>query len=263
MNEAIGLARDIFGGPAAIVACVVSFAAVWLFRAALPAAAFDRVGLAAGTALAFIAGYVAVREEWAALVPKQTWQWLPYLGIASAGLAAVPAVSQPPDWRRWLCIAIAAIAGGYFLTPSWPIFGLAWPLTICFASAYLLLVIAVIEFLPVRQFERPMLVALPLSAVVAAVAIGADVSIRYGQLAGLATASLAGASLARLYSGGLTESAIRGWIPIFAVLVGGISLIGAVEPERPAIGLLLPPLVPALILIGVAVFRRRGRLSPH
>src|SRR3954467_236627 len=77
MSEAIGLARDIFGGMPAIVACVASFAAVWLLRAALPAATFDRMGLAAGASLGFFAGYVAVREEWAALVPEQPWQWLP------------------------------------------------------------------------------------------------------------------------------------------------------------------------------------------
>src|SRR5689334_18088213 len=90
MNEAIGLARDIFGGVPAIVACLVSFAAVWLLRVALPAATFDRMSLAAGASLGFFAGYVAVREEWAALVPEQPWQWLPYLGLTTAALAVVP-----------------------------------------------------------------------------------------------------------------------------------------------------------------------------
>jgi hypothetical protein len=263
MNEAIGLARDIFGGLPAIASCVVSFAAVWLLRVALPAAAFDLVGLAAGTSLGFFAGYAAVREEWAALVPKQSWQWLPYLGIATAGLAAVPAGRGRLDWLRGSRMAIAAIASGCFLTPSWPIFGIAWPLTIGLASAYLLLLAGMIDVLSIRQFERAMLVALPLSAAAAAVAIGAEVSVRYGQLAGLATASLAGASLARLYCGSLTESSNRGSVPVFAVLIGGISLIATAEPERPAIGLLLPPLIPALIWLAVAAFRRRGRLPPH
>src|SRR5947209_1257888 len=109
MSEAIGLARDIFGGVPAIVACVVSFAAVWLLRAALPAAVFDRMSLAAGTSLGFFAGYVAVREEWAAIVPKQSWQWLPYLGLATAGLVAVPAGHRGVGWLRWACIASTAI----------------------------------------------------------------------------------------------------------------------------------------------------------
>src|SRR3954469_18125773 len=123
MSEAIGLARDIFGGVPAIVACLVSFAAVWLLRAALPAAVFDRMSVAAGTSLGFFAGYVAVREEWAALVPEQPWQWLPYLGLTTGALAAVPGDRRRVDWLRWSCFAAAAIISGSFLTPHWPIVG--------------------------------------------------------------------------------------------------------------------------------------------
>src|SRR5205823_887481 len=101
MREAIGLALEIFG-PAALAGAVVSSAIVWLIGQALPATVKDRFSLPAGISIGFFAGYVALRQEWAALIPRQTWQWLPYVGVAIACMMGVPLEARYERALRWL-----------------------------------------------------------------------------------------------------------------------------------------------------------------
>ena len=260
MREAIGLALEIFG-PAALAGAAVSSAIVWLIRQALPAAAKDRFSLPAGMSIGFFAGYVALRQEWAALVPKQSWQWLPYLGVAIACIMVVRLGARYERALRWLRLLGAAIMASSALTPTWQIFGVSWPLSIGFAIGYLLLVAGPLESMPARLVGRTLFGFMTLAAVLSAAAIGAEVSVRYAQLAGIAAASLGGASLATIRGANARESAIRALIPVFAVLVGGIAFVAAVEPEKPLVCLLLPPLVPAVLWIGAVALRSRGRLS--
>src|SRR5690242_11551879 len=101
MYEAIGLVRDIVG-PSALAGFVVCCLVVWSIRRAWPAAVQDRFGLPVGISVGFFAGYWTLHGAEAPLVPKQSWQWLPYLGMAIALVSVAPAFtrSERAGWLR-------------------------------------------------------------------------------------------------------------------------------------------------------------------
>jgi hypothetical protein len=74
-----------------------------------------------------------------------------------------------------------------------------------------------------------------------AVAIGlaAGISLKYGQIAGIAAASLGGLLIVPQ-----PPLATRGLILCFMILVGGIAFVGCIEPQQPRYALILMPLAP-------------------
>jgi len=261
MSEAIGLAREIFG-LSALTGLVVSFVVVWSIRRAVPATGKHNFSLPLGISLGFFAGYCVLHGVQAVFVPKQSWQWLPYLGLAIACITAAPAGARygRASWSR---VLIGCIAAGCLLTPKWPILGVNWPLTIGLAIAYLLLIAGPLEMLPDRLIARTLLAVMTFAAVLSAAAIGVEVSVKYAQLAAIAAGSLAGALLGQSGNSSPAVSAIRAAIPLYAALLGGTAFIATIEPEKPLFRLLLPPLAPVVVWIGMAIRRPHGHLPPN
>jgi hypothetical protein len=94
-----------------------------------------------------------------------------------------------------------------------------------------------------------MLAAMALTAGVVAILLGAEVSLMFGQLTGIAAAALGGACVCGFLTG--PNGAARGAIPVYVVLVGGLAYVGAIEPEQPVLGILLAAAAP-LSLWGLA-----------
>src|SRR5439155_7628752 len=111
-------------------------------------------------------------------------------------MMGVPVASRYERAMRCLRLIVATIVASSSLTPSRQIFGVSWPISIGFASGYLLLIVGLLESMPAWLVGRTLLGIMTLAAVLSAAAIGGEVSVRYAQLAGIAAASLGGASLA-------------------------------------------------------------------
>jgi hypothetical protein len=274
----MGLVLEIFG-PAAILSAAVALALILISQRALRGRARDPIAVPAATALAFMAGYAALPSNrgaalpairallelspaqlWAALAPDQSWQRLPYLGVAVAIVAAIRRRGTRAIWHQWLLPLGVSALFGWLLTPSWPVFGLNRPASIAIAMAYFLLIASPLELLPARLLGRALVPLLTLAAAIAAVVIGAEVSLRFAQLAGLATGALAGCWLARPVNIDCSEDAQRGLILVFVALIGGISLVATVEPDPPLVALLALPMTPLLAWLG-AFFQPRAPIT--
>jgi hypothetical protein len=236
----LGLASDIFLGPGPLTALVAALVLAVVARRVLRAGHGERSGLAFALAAAFFIGYLARFASARALVPEQSWQWLPYVGIAAAVTAVPPFQHAAVRWL--LLIGLSVVAGGV-LTPRWPLFGLDWPISLVVVIGYLLSVVALFEFCSPRRCVRLMLGLLALDAAIVAAAIGAEVSVVYGQLAAIAAAGLAGC-WASTFIAPPPDLSLRPCTLVFAALVGGIALTACVEPEKPLVWLLLLPLLP-------------------
>jgi hypothetical protein len=276
----MGLVQEIFG-PAALLSAAVALAAIWISRRALRGIAHGQVAIPAAATMAFIAGYAALpwnraailpvvrtllnlspEPLWTTLAPNQAWQWLPYLGVVAAIASAVRRSGGRVIWLRWLVLVGVAALFGWLLTPTWSVFGLTRPGSIAIAMAYFLLIVSPLELIPSSLPGRAFVALLMLAAALAAVAIGAEVSLRFAQLAGLAAAALAGCVLARLVGVDSSEEAQHSLILIFVALIGGISFVAAVEPDPPIVALLALPLTPLLGWLGAFFQHRRLAAVP-
>ena len=83
-------------------------------------------------------------------------------------------------------------------------------------------------------------------AVAAAIILAVFVSVKFGQIAGIAAAAVAGNAAT---SGRHRDKIVwaRGLLPALVVLLGGIAFVGYVELEPPQTGLLLLPLAPLML----------------
>jgi len=210
-------------------------------------------------ALAYFIGYALLPRDFAAFVPQpnQSWQWLPYLGLGTAGISTL--AQAFPRWRAWnLSVLVAAPLVAAAITPAWPIFGLARPPLIGLFAIYLLVVGISLQQLPPRLLNLSLLCILAAAAVLLALTIGALVSVRLSQLAGIGAGALAGIAMAGVFGAQSTEWSLRSIVPVFVALVGGAAVIGAVEPDPPKLGLLAIPLLPLATWLMVAIPIRRG-----
>jgi len=254
----LSLGLEIFG-LAAVAAFVASLALAWTVRRIMPASASGYFIVPCAVAIGFVAGYAVLPREWAGFIPEenQRWQWLPYGGL----MAALFAVGCPPGPRsqawRFAVIAAAPIAA-FYLTPKWPVFGLAQQKLRWIMAVYLLLVGVPLQYLPARLLDQGLLALMTAAAALTAVATGAMVSSKLAQLAAIAAGGLAGNWVAGLLSakrGGLPGQSV---VPVYAVLVGGIAWIACVEPDPAQACLLVIPLGPVVLWIVPLLSITRG-----
>lgn len=217
-----------------------------------PATLAERYALGAALAAGFAVGYLLL-PDWAPLVPEQHWHWLPYVGAASvlAAIGMAQGVSLP---ERWLAFALLALVVAWQLTPLWPDLSPPRTASVPLLAGYLLLITGLLTALPDRLIGRTLVALLAASAAATAVVVALGVSGKLGQVAAAAAAGIAGcfaatclATLARRASEGARHplaTAIRGLIPVYAVLAGGSSFAGTIEPLPPLPIILVAPATP-------------------
>jgi hypothetical protein len=231
-------------------------ATAWLLWRLLPKSLAQRYSLAAGLAAGFAVGYFLLPDEWAPLAPVQHWHWLPYLGVAAV-LAAIGLAHGTFAIERWLAYGLLALVMAWQLVPLWPDLYPPRVYTVPLIAAYVLLMAGLLTALPDRLLGRAFIALLAASAATVAIAVGLEVSGKFGQVAAAAAAATAGSFAATCFRtpasstnegfrGGLA-TAIRGLVPVFAVLAGGAAFIGAIEPTPPLPILLVPPAAPLVL----------------
>jgi len=246
----MGLALEIFG-LAAAVSLAVSFVVAWLAPRLLGAGARAFASQPIALTVGYCAGYLILPRSWAALVPDQSWHWLPVLSMLAAVATAAWSGRGRLALLPWFALVALAALAGHLLTPSWTVFGLSWPLSTVVAIGYFILIATSLECLPPRFLGQPMIALLAVAAALSAAAIGADVSLRFAQLAAIAAAGLAGCWLVGFFGARPSERSLRGLILSFAVLVGGIAFVACVEPDPPRARLLVLPLTPLIAWLGL------------
>jgi hypothetical protein len=239
----MGLALDIFP-PATLVAAIIALLVTLLGQRL--AAPWNRPQFLLPLALggSYFVGSLALAPDWAALLPRQPWEWLPYLSVTIAAGGAWSAGRRAAI--RWLALLGMTLLAACLLAPPWAIFGVPWPASIAVAILYLLAVVALLELFPPRLPAVRAIGFHSLVAAIAAACIAAQISIRIAQLAALVAAALAGCWLALLQSnkaGGVPAHSLN---PVFALLIGGVAYTACFYPERPLLGLLLLPILPLI-----------------
>ena len=236
------LAIEILGAGTA-VPLAVAIAIHWLGRRWLSSAKAYSCLAPAALGAAFFAGYAALAVSllpWVDFVPPPSWQSLPWLGLLAAivgSLAATPGSVRGLQWGLRLTLAIVS---AWWLVPSWPDLSPSRPISITLLAVYLFLLMVLLDALPEWLVGRLLLGFMMLSAAALALVLAALLSIRFGQLAGLATSALAGCMASSYLN---SRSTTRPLIPGYATLVGGLAYTGYIEPD---------PTLPALLLISAA-----------
>jgi hypothetical protein len=231
MNSAIELLGYGVAVPAVIALAIVGFSQRFLATQAA-----GRYGLAVALAAAFFAGY-ALLPSWASLVPQRHWHWLPYLGAGAMVLGPVSVASGISAAERWVLHLLLAIVAACLLVPAWPNLQPPRSILVIILAAYLFFLMALADALPERLLGTLFLRLLCVVTAATAILIAVTVSLRIGQVAGIAAAALLGCCVLPLRN--QQAVAIRGLIPAFAVIVGGAAFAGSIEPQPPKIGILL------------------------
>jgi hypothetical protein len=239
-----------------------ALAAASLVRLIAPAGLAKRIALPLGLAAGFFVGYLILPDDRAAIVPVRHWHWLPWVGAA----AVLGAISREGVTRarfgaveRWLVFAALALFAAWNLVPLWPHLTPPRLYSVQLVAAYLFLLMAGLWHLPDRLLGRLSLVILLTSAIASALLITIAVSMRMGNVGAIAAAATAGCVMAALV-GDHAPLSTRSLLPAFALLVGGMAYVGAIEATpRPLV--LLPSIVPLVLWLFAA--GPLGRLSPR
>jgi hypothetical protein len=244
------LAIEILGAGTA-VPLTVAIGVVWLGRRWLSSPRSRSCLAPVALSAAFFAGYAALALlplPWVDFVPPPSWQSLPWLGLLAAILSPLATMGGSLRGLRWVVWLTQAIVAAWWLVPTWPDISPSRPLSIALLAGYLFVLMVLLDAMPDRLTGRLLLGVMTLSAGALAALLAALLSIRFGQLAGLATSALAGCFLN-------PQASSRGWIPGYAVLIGGLAYVGCVEPVPPLPVLLLIPPAP----LAVWFFAVRGQ----
>lgn len=230
-NEIIGLG---IAAPAAIAAVVFV-----LLRYALPADVAQRYATPVAFAVACIVGNFLSKSS--PFIPERHWHWLPYLTIGAAIVGAVAASKSLRYFERLSLWVLAAAVAAWLLMPDWTILSLSSAFWVPAVLAAIVLETVVLEPLVAQAPPRTMMWALTITAIAVAVFIAGFVAIVFGQVALIPAASLGGCAVGSMFS---RTASIQGIALPFVTTIGGWAFVGAVEPQRPLLFLLIAPLAP-------------------
>jgi hypothetical protein len=235
----------VYGGifPAAIAVAIMC-----LSRRLLPESVSNRYAVAIAFAVAFFVGY-ALLPSWADLLPKRHWHWLPYLCAVAVVLGPVGLATGVHAPERWLLFLLLAIATAWAIVPTWPGLKPSRSVYVPSLAGYLLLLMTLIEPLPTRINGKLFMSMLTVASGSVAIALAVFVSVKFGQVAGIAAAAMAGCCVASFFHN--HDSTTRGLVPAFAIIVGGLAFVGYIEPQQPLKGMLPVPAAPLALWASV------------
>jgi len=214
----------------------------------LPESVARRYAAAAAVAAAFFVGY-AMLPSWAELAPKRHWQWLPYLGVAAMILGPIGLADGVSKIERFMLYLLLAITAAWLLVPTWASLQPPRSTYVPLLSGYLFMLMVLLQPLPGRVSGKLFCILLSLVALATALTIAAFISLRYGRVSAVAGTAVVGCCVAAFFQ--KDQLTIRGVMPIYAVLIGGLAFVGFVEPEMPLFGVLVMPAAPlALWVVG-------------
>ena len=169
-----------------IIVSVIVAAAISQLPRIAPAS--GAVSLAAG----FFAGWA--QQEWTTLWPTRYLDWLPWVALVLAIVATGFALKTP----RTILLPItglACLAAAWLLVPAFPALQPARPIAVVMIGAISILLAGPLEHSAVRINSRLLTVCLMAAGTAAAVILAQSFALKFAQIAGLLTASLAGSLL--------------------------------------------------------------------
>ncbi len=223
-----------------VIAGTMSIALWWLSWRSLPRSFCDRYAAAVAFALAFFVGY-ALLPSWAPLWPSRHWHWLPWLGAVAMLVGPIGLTQRRWAAQRGLTLLVLAALAALVLVPTWPDLAPPRVLYIAIFAGYLFLLSVLLDPLAARVPPPLFLAILSIASGAVAIMGAVEVSVKFGQVAVVATAAIVGCSVASSFDSRETKINARGLIPAFVVVVGGLALVSFIEPAPPLYGMLLVP----------------------
>jgi len=245
-------------GYSGVIPAAISLSTVVLFRRFATENASDRYAVAVGFAIAFFAGY-ALLPSWAPLEVARHWHWLPYLAAVAMVLGPLALANGIHPAERGIVQLLLALLAAWLLVPTWPDLQPSRPVYIAFLTGYLLLLSILLDLLISRLPGPLLLVQLALVAIGIAILLAVFSSLKFGQIAGIAAAALAGCAGAAAWCRSACNA--RGLVLGFVVILGGSAFVGYLDHQPPLTGLLLVPAAPLALWICLWGPLRRQRSS--
>ncbi len=195
---------------------------------------------ATALSVAFFAAWAS--QDWAKLTPTRYLDWMPYCGL-TLGLVAYVRAALIPKWAQWLLIVAATTGATWLLVPDFP--RLQPPRVQAFAMISIASAILsmLLESLACRVKGRVFLTALMVSGTVGALVLQQSFGMKFAQILGMLTASLAGPFL---YVRKQPEETLWGLPTVFSTLTCNLMFIGVSSStsDVPRFCYAVVPLVP-------------------
>jgi hypothetical protein len=245
-----------------IIPALVSTVVAAAMRRKSAGGASRRIAAAFACAAGFFTGFALLHPE--DLNPADFWHRLPWLGAFAAALSsilsAIPLTSKANRAGRWMLHLVIALGAAWILVPAFPRMDPSRGMHIAVFGAGLFALTVLLDRLAERSSGAVLAGSMSLAALCGAALLAANVSLVFGALAGVAFAALAGCWVVALRHG--DENSIRSAVPVYAVLVGGIMLAGALYARMLRVPCALVPAAPlALYICEIGPLKRLAGIS--
>lgn len=199
-----------------VVSIIVVTAILRLPGLARLAPASGAIGLATG----FCAGWA--QQEWTTLLPMRYLDWLPWVSVLLAIVGVGFAVKVP---RKILIplTGMACLLAAWLLVPSFPRLQPARPIAFAMIGAVSILLIGPLEHSAVRINTRLLTACLMATGTAASIVLAQSFSLKFAQIGGMLTASLAGSLLTGKSAAERTSVGLQ---VVFVTMLANLMFIG-------------------------------------
>lgn len=209
------MAASIYVSVAAAVATGVAYAAI---HRVWPRTAASRYEWSLAFAVGVLVGWVALPTT-RVLVPMQSWDRIPFLGLLAASLAGLVRADGVLRGERWAANYCVAMLAAWLLVPDWPELTPVWPIQFAVLAAAILTVTVLLTALPATRCDA----AFPMWLAAAAAATCVCATVQAGETIGPAAATPAGALVGCAITAAVGRGSVdwRGIVLPYVVVVGG------------------------------------------
>ncbi|MGB4711634.1 MAG: hypothetical protein WBH28_24450 [Fuerstiella sp.] len=216
---------------------------------------FARCSGAVALACGFFAGWAS--QDWATLTPARYLDWLPYCA-AALGLVAVAAAIGLPRWAFLSLGIVCCIAATWLLVPSFPKLQPPRFQAIAMIAGTSAAMFILLEQLTKQIGTRTLIACLMVTGTAAALVLQQSFGMKFAQIMGMLTASLAGAFL---FARNKPDETSMGVPLIFTTLVANLMFIGNANStsDVPVYSFAVVPCIPAALWLVASANRKDNR----
>jgi hypothetical protein len=243
LNAKTAFEIALHGGVIPALAGFVLFALIsWLWPSDVARRYRCGVAFAVGSFIGFV-----LLPSTSTLAPGQFYDWVLYLGILAALVSGLTRAEGVTRGERWTAVYIFAPLAAWFIVPQGFQPVPTWPIQFAGISLAVMLLTALVhpfpQLLPGRAF--PWWIILVMASV--SLLLFDQQSEKFGLMAALPAAALAGCGIAALLAGEPADW--RSIVLPFVVFTVGYAYLGAVYPTEPNWRFILIPFAPLTLWI--------------
>lgn len=251
-------------GAALVLAWLLSLLADWANNQTGPDSGAPRrwvhLRYAVALAVSIFVGVVLLREPG----PAKFWHWTWCAGVA--GLVVEGSRLPVSGWKGTLTrVTTIIVAGGvvaWMLVPKWADPDPGWMTVWLLLSLYLVALTLAFQFASTSAIKREISEELPRQLVIAqaatcmclAAAIAASVSLKYAELTSVIAVGVTGCLIAHGRRRG-SDRSLSALAFVTAFLMGSVTFVGVIYPQKPVLRLLPIPFAPLVLLSAVHFFK--------